>query len=170
MTTSPKRINKTVINTIGAELRDGKIYGARVNLSFTVAMNAEEAKANNFKQIENLTVKIDGVKLEELITEGVKAWKVKHQTPMRNHITEVEKLNGTTVGFNDTLFASAGRSTVISEAQAETVVMNKGKLEKVQLAIKLMKSSGMAVPDALLEEEILLKMEAEETDPTTAAE
>lgn len=157
-----KRANKTVINTIGAELRDGKIYGCKATLTFTVAMNKEEGDKGNFKQIDNLTVVINGVKVEDLIAEGLKAWKVKHQSPMRDHITEVEALSGTTVKFDDQLFTSTKKGGTMSYDKAEELAMKQDRLTQIRLAIKLMRSNNMPVPDALLEEEVLLKMMQEE--------
>lgn len=137
-----------------------------MKVTFKVAMNAEEKKAKNEKTVE-FEVDFANVPTDIIQKHAVANMIVMWQSQIRSHWTEfVSGELPKKVTFGQPLFTGGRRSTcpVITVEKAEEHILGQDRLTQVRMAIKCMRAAGMEVPDALLEEEVLLKMEQEEEE------
>jgi hypothetical protein len=135
-----------------------------MKVTFKVAMNAEEKKAKNEKTVE-FEVDFTNVPMDTLQKHAVANMIVMWQSQIRSHWTEFTQGElPKKVTFGVPLFAGGRRGTcpVITVEKAEEHILGQDRLTQVRMAIKLMRANNMDVPDALIEEEVLLKMMQEE--------
>lgn len=135
-----------------------------MKVTFKVAMNAEEKKAKNEKTVV-FEVDFAGVGQDILQKHAVANMIVMWQSQIRSHWTEFTQGElPKKVTFGAPLFSGGRRSTcpVITVEKAEEHLLGQDRLTQVRMAIKCMRAAGMEVPDNLLEEEILLKMEQDD--------
>jgi len=107
-----KRVVTTDIQLDNPTVRGGQLFGVKCVLAFTVSMNADDKKAGEFTQIENVTVDFNGAIFQNVIANAMANRKVQWQGPMRDNMDKIETLSNSTVMFADVPFGKAKTKSV----------------------------------------------------------
>lgn len=131
-------------------------------VKFTVAMNSEEKKAGNIKEVI-LNVNFEGVDEALIHKYALANMVVQYQSQIRTHWTEfVEKGIPETIDFGTPLYAKSTAQRTVTTEDAANYVNNLSPVKRLELIISTMQAAGMDTE--LYEEELAALTAANEEE------